>query len=123
DTLDAFGVHGVGGFLGAVLTGVFASAALFKHGSGSDLPLGNSGGWLIDGHFGQVGIQLVAALAATIYAFAATLVLVKVIDVTWGFCLDSAGEGEGLDRNQHGEVGFDLGPALECSPERAPHEP
>jgi ammonium transporter len=123
DSLDAFGVHGVGGFLGAVLTGVFASSVLFSRGSGGPLPLGNPGGWLPDGHFGQVGVQLVAALAAMAYAFAATLVLVKVIDMTWGFCLDSASEGEGLDRNQHGEVGFDLGPALELIPERPPHEP
>jgi len=123
DSLDAFGVHGVGGFLGAILTGVFAAGAMFKAASGSPLPLDNPGGWLVDGNFRQVGIQLVAALAAAAFAFAATLVLVKIIDVTWGFCLDSASEGEGLDRNQHGEVGFDLGLALELISERPPHEP
>jgi len=123
DALDAFGVHGAGGTLGAILTGVFAAGAMFKAASGSPLPLDNPGGWLVDGNFRQVGIQLVAALAAAAFAFAATLVLVKIIDVTWGFCLDSASEGEGLDRNQHGEVGFDLGLALELISERPPHEP
>jgi Amt family ammonium transporter len=111
DSLDAFGVHGVGGFLGAVLTGVFASAVYFKAGSGTDLP--NT----------SVGIQLIAALSAVVYSFAVTLILVKGIDVLWGFCLDPRAENEGLDRSEHGEVGFDLGPALDVVAERAPQEP
>jgi hypothetical protein len=51
------------------------------------------------------------------------MVLVKVIDLTWGFCLDDRSEGEGLDRSEHGEVGFDLGLALESVPEEPLHEP
>jgi ammonium transporter len=116
DSLDAFGVHGVGGFLGAVLTGVFASAVLVKAGTNIDLP----------GTFNNLPrplIQLLAALAASAYAFVGTVVLIKGIDLAWGFCLDPRSESEGLDRTQHGEVGFDLGPALESAPEHAPLEP
>jgi ammonium transporter len=114
DSLDAFGVHGVGGFLGALLTGVFASAALYKAGSGSDLPTTD---------MPRVLVQLTAASVAVVYAFGVTLVLVKGIDLVWGFCLDPRSESEGLDRSEHGEVGFDLGPALESAPETAPQEP
>jgi Amt family ammonium transporter len=118
DSLDAFGVHGVGGFLGALLTGVFANALLFKSGAGQDLPLKNPGGGSA-----QFVAQLVAASVSAIFAFGLTFVIVKVIDATWGFCLEDKSEGEGLDRTEHGEVGFDLGPALELVPERAPQEP
>src|SRR5436305_3066952 len=95
DSLDAFGVHGVGGFLGALLTGVLASSALVKAGTGEAL---SSGGWLYDGNFSKVGVQLLAASIAVIYSFAITFVLVKVIDLSWGFCLDARSENEGLDR-------------------------
>jgi hypothetical protein len=121
DSLDAFGVHGVGGFLGAVLTGVFASAALYKAGSGSDLadvvPL------LKSGAAGQVMVQLTAAVAAAAYGFVGSLVLVKVIDAVFGFTLEPRAEAEGLDANQHGEAGFDFGPHLDASPEHFLPEP
>ncbi len=110
DSLDAFGIHGVGGFLGAVLTGVFASATLFKAGSGSDLPATNA------------LIQLIAAAVAAAYAFVGTLVLVKGIDLACGFCLEARAEHEGVDRSEHGEVGFDFGPVLEVAAE-PPQEP
>jgi Amt family ammonium transporter len=116
DSLDAFGVHGVGGFLGAVLTGVFASAVLYKAGSGSDLPETLNG-------LPRVLVQLIAAGAAVVFAFSITFVIVKVIDSVWGFCLDPQAENEGLDRNQHGEVGFDLSLAYEQVPETPPTEP
>ncbi len=109
DSLDAFGVHGIGGFLGAVLTGFFANAALVKFGSGNDLPP-------TEGNMARPLVQLFAASVAVVYAFGLTLVLVKVIDMTWGFCADPKSEGEGLDRSQHGETGFDLGPELEMAP-------
>jgi hypothetical protein len=118
DSLDAFGVHGVGGFLGALLTGVFVSAALYKDGSGSDLPEVAVFGTQI-----RLLAQLVAAVVAVAYAFIVSLVLVKVIDLAWGFCLESRAETEGLDRSQHGEVGFDLGLALESVPEEPMLEP
>jgi Amt family ammonium transporter len=119
DSLDAFGVHGVGGLLGAVLTGVFASAVLYKAGCEGDI----SGGWLFDGYASQVGIQALAALATAGYAFVVSLVLAKAIDLTWGFCLDAGAESEGLDHSEHGEVGADLGPTLEAVPKKAAHEP
>jgi Amt family ammonium transporter len=119
DSLDAFGVHGVGGFLGAILTGFFASAVLYQHGSGSSDPVGK----LADGTLAQVGVQLLAALVAVVYSFVVSVVLVKAIDMTMGFCLEARAEGEGLDRNEHGEVGFDLGLALESTSETAPQEP
>ncbi|MGH7170868.1 MAG: ammonium transporter [Gemmataceae bacterium] len=109
DSLDAFGVHGVGGFLGAVLTGVFCSTAINAAGA--------------DGSFGQFKIQLTAALVAVVFAFAVTLVLVKAIDLAWGFCLEPQAENEGLDRNQHNEVGFDLTLAYEEASETPPTEP
>jgi ammonium transporter, Amt family len=121
DSLDAFGVHGVGGFLGAVLTGVFGSAVLFREGAG--LKDTDAVGKLADGHGAQVLVQLLAATVAVVYSFGLTFILVKAIDKIWGFCLDSKCEGEGLDRTEHGEVGFDLGPALDLAAERAPQEP
>jgi ammonium transporter len=122
DSLDAFGVHGIGGFLGALLTGVFASALAVKHSGGSLAP-DNSGGVLYDGHLGQIGIQLMAAVIAAAYAFLLTLALVKGIDMLFGFTLDAKSENEGVDRSEHGEVGFDLGLAMETVPERPAREP
>jgi ammonium transporter, Amt family len=121
DSLDAFGVHGVGGFLGAILTGVFANALLYKAGSGSDIP----SKLMLDGdRMGQIGVQLTAAGVAVAYSFVVTLVLVKVIDLLFGFTLEPRAEGDGLDHSQHGEVGFDLGLALETiDPEMAAQEP
>jgi Amt family ammonium transporter len=104
DSLDAFGVHGVGGFLGAVLAGFLASEVLVRAGSGSGLPAVTMPRPLV---------QLIAASIAVAYAFVVSLILVKIIDLTWGFCLDSKGENEGLDRTEHGEVGFDLSLATE----------
>jgi ammonium transporter len=120
DSLDAFGVHGVGGFLGAVLTGVFASLAFTQAGVGNTDPVGK----LADGRLAQIGVQLLAACVAVGFAFVVSLTLVKLVDVLCGgFCLDARAENEGLDRTAHGEVGFDLGPALELVPERPMQEP
>ncbi len=120
DSLDAFGVHGVGGFLGAVLTGVFASATLTQAGVGNTDPVGK----LADGQLAQIQVQLLAAVVAVVFAFVVSLVLVKAVDLLCGgFCLDARSENEGLDRVAHGEVGFDLGPSLESVPEKAPQEP
>jgi hypothetical protein len=123
DSLDAFGVHGVGGFLGALLTGALASAALWMNANGYTAADGIELGKVAQGWAAQLGMQLLAAVAAAVYGFVLTLVLVKVIDVVWGFNLDAKAEGEGLDRSEHGEVGFDLGPALEEVPEAPAHEP
>jgi ammonium transporter len=115
DSLDAFGVHGVGGFLGAILTGFFCSSAIDEKTVPNGLFLG--------GGFGQVGIQAVAAISAVVFAFGVSLVLFKLIDMGIGFTVDAKEETEGLDRTEHGEVGFDLGLALESVPEAPAHEP
>jgi ammonium transporter len=116
DSLDAFGVHGVGGFLGAVLTGIFAYAALYEAGSGNKLP-----GTFHD--LPRVLVQLIAASASVVFTFVLSVVLVKIIDLAWGFCLEPRAENEGLDRSQHGETGFDLSMAYEEAPEAPPQEP
>jgi Amt family ammonium transporter len=122
DSLDAFGVHAVGGFLGAVLTGVFASKVIVQNALLADKAT-IDGGLVPDGNSMQVLIQLIAALTAVFYTFVFTVVLVKGIDLAFGFTLAPKAETEGLDRSEHGEVGFDLGPALESAPERPALEP
>jgi ammonium transporter len=116
DSLDAFGVHGVGGFLGAVLTGVFCFKAVNSSGQPG----------LLDGAPGQVVTQLIAAVASAVFALVLSLVLVKLVDLLFGFVTDERSETEGLDRTEHGEVGFDLGGALEAalvaSPSAEPRE-
>jgi ammonium transporter len=118
DSLDAFGVHGVGGAVGAVLTGVFASAVLWKAGSGSTDDLGALGpsgtDWLA-----QVVAQVKAVAVTGLYAFTMTVVLVKLIDLVWGFCLDPQAEGAGLDLSEHGEAAFDHHMPVEEAPEHA----
>jgi hypothetical protein len=114
DSLDAFGVHGVGGFLGAILTGVFCAKAV--NAAGAD-------GLLAGGGVAQVVTQLLAAGSAVVFAFVLSLVLVKLVDALAGFTTDPRSETEGLDRTEHGEVGFDLGPTLELTPATAAAEP
>jgi ammonium transporter len=109
DSLDAFGVHGVGGLLGALLTGVFAAQVYWQAANG--FPATEELGKLNSGHVYQTGMQAVAALVSAGYAFLMTVVLVFLIDKVWGFGLDAEAESEGLDQSEHGEVGFDLGPA------------
>jgi ammonium transporter len=129
DSLDAFGVHGVGGFLGAVLTGVLASYALWNNANfGTDSVKYTAVGKLTDvlgtGRASQISVQLLAAAAAAAYGFVGTLVLVKVVDAVVGFGLDAKSETDGLDQSEHGEVGFDFGPSLAAiSSEAALHEP
>jgi ammonium transporter len=115
DSLDAFGVHGVGGFLGAVLTGVFCYKKVNEAGADGLIATG--------GETGQVVTQVIAAGASVIVAFVATLVLVKLVDVLFGFVTDPQSEVEGLDRTEHGEVGFDLGPTMEVGLSTAHTEP
>jgi ammonium transporter, Amt family len=99
DTLDAFGVHGVGGAVGALLTGVFASTAAN--------PDGKDG--LLYGGAGLLGEQLIGVLAAGAYAGAVTFVLLKVIDALVGLRVVGDEEREGLDAVLHGESGYTLG--------------
>jgi Amt family ammonium transporter len=94
DALDAWGVHGVGGALGALLTGAFASNAIN--------PLAH--GWLIDGNFGQMMIQIYDILGTFIWCGVVTYIILKVIDATIGLRVSKDVEIEGLDINLHGEV-------------------
>jgi Amt family ammonium transporter len=94
DSLDAFGVHGVGGTVGALLTGVLAVSAI-----GGD---GKSG--LIDGNPHQVLVQLYGVGCTIVYDAIVSLILLKVIDLAIGLRVDTDSEREGLDLNLHGEV-------------------
>jgi len=94
DSLDAFGVHGVGGTVGAILTGVFAVAWV-----GGE---GKSG--LIDGNPHQVIIQLYGVVVTIVYDVIASLILLKLVDVTVGLRVDAEVEREGLDLALHGEA-------------------
>jgi Amt family ammonium transporter len=99
DSLDAFGVHGVGGTLGAILTGVFATKAVNDGFNGG--PMG-----LLDGNVGQffnnfLGVLLTWALAAI-----ATFIILKIVDATIGLRVDQSDEVLGLDMTQHGEEAY-----------------
>ena len=98
DSLDAFGVHGVGGTLGAILTGVFATRAVSDMADGQ--PLG-----LIEGGSVIVG-QIAATAISWVVAIVVTFVLLKVLDATMGLRVAEAEEIEGLDLSQHGEEGY-----------------
>lgn len=93
DSLDAFGVHGIGGTFGAILTGVFAT-------------VGATG--LLAGNAKQLMIQLIAVLAAGAYAFIVTLVIAFVLDKTIGLRVDKEDEIMGLDQTQHSESGYNM---------------
>jgi Amt family ammonium transporter len=101
DSLDAFGVHGVGGTIGAILTGVFATrsvadAAIFK-----GKPLG-----LVDGNAALITGQIAAAVVTWVLAAIATLIILKVLDATMGLRVTQEQEVQGLDLSQHGEEGY-----------------
>jgi len=106
DTLDAFGVHGAGGTLGALLTGVFATN-LINSGlvdkAGKPLPLG----W-IDGNAGQVLNQAVGVAIAIGLAVVGTFLILKIVDVTIGVRASEEDEIQGLDLSMHGEDGYNL---------------
>lgn len=111
DSLDAFGIHGVGGVIGAILTGVFCSVALWQYGMGVDAE--TFPGVMKDGMMAQLKVQLIATVAAAVYAFVVTSILVLLIDKTIGFTVDAKDETMGLDLSQHGEVGVDVGPDVD----------
>jgi ammonium transporter len=120
DSLDAFGVHGVGGFLGAVLTGVFCSAVVNPPPADAVAGTGNG---LLFGNPSQLTTQFLAAAASAIFALGISLVLVKLIDNLVGFLASEKDEIEGLDRAEHGETGFDMGIGLDVAPALAGAEP
>ncbi len=99
DALDAFGIHGVGGALGAVLTGVFAAEVWGGHTG------------LIGGNSHLFIENIIGVLAAGAYSIVVTFVLLKAIDATIGLRVSKDEEREGLDTNMHGEEGYHMGGA------------
>jgi ammonium transporter, Amt family len=98
DSLDAFGVHGVGGFMGALFVGIFGSKLLNPDGVNGT----------IAGHPNQITIQLIAALTVVVYSIAGTWVLMYAIDKVVGFRMKRTQEIEGMDAGLHGEQGWML---------------
>jgi Amt family ammonium transporter len=94
DSLDVWGVHGVGGTWGAIATGIFANQAI-----------GGVNG-LLFGNPVQLGIQLVGVAATWGYAFGVSIVLFKVLDRVMGLCVTRDEEEVGLDISQHGEKAY-----------------
>jgi ammonium transporter, Amt family len=107
DSLDAFGVHGAGGTLGAILTGIFAvsviNPAFGADAAGKALPTGG-----LDGHWSQVLNQLAGVGIAWGMSAVGTLVLLFIVDKVIGLRVSAEDEGEGLDLSQHGEEGYDF---------------
>jgi Amt family ammonium transporter len=104
DSLDAFGVHGAGGTLGALLTGVFAVSAvnpIFKDAQGNTLASG-----LFEGNAHQMLNQLAGVTIAWVLAIVGTLVILKIVDITIGLRVPEEEEVQGLDLSQHGEEGY-----------------
>ena len=98
DSLDAFGVHGVGGTLGAILTGVFATRAAFDIGAGKELGLLEGGDVLT--------AQVIATAITWVFAAAVSFVLLKILDVTMGLRVSEREEIQGLDLSQHNDEGY-----------------
>jgi Amt family ammonium transporter len=102
DALDAFGVHGAGGTIGALLTGIFAQQVVNPI-FGAGKPVGG-----LDGHWSQVGNQLVGVLIAWGFALVGTIILLKITDMITGLRVTQEQEIEGLDISQHGEEAYNL---------------
>ncbi len=98
DSLDVFGVHAIGGIIGALLTGVFCAESLGGSGFGGE----------ITSISGQVGVQVIGILATVIYSGIASLVILKLIDAFIGLRVSEEQESEGLDLAQHDERGYNL---------------
>lgn len=96
DSLDAFGVHGVGGTLGTIMAGLFASIAINAAGANG----------LLFGNAKQLAIQAGSVVLVAVYSFIVSLVLFKVIDMVIGIRVNKDEETEGLDISQHGEAGY-----------------
>jgi Amt family ammonium transporter len=97
DSLDAFGIHGVGGILGAILTGIFADPSVNELGKG-----------LLYGNPGQLLTQIIAVVATFVYSAVATLLIFAVVKVVTGIRVHEEHEITGLDESQHGEKAYSL---------------
>jgi Amt family ammonium transporter len=98
DALDVFGVHGVGGTIGALATGLFASTAINAAGANG----------LFNGNPQQFVNQIIAVAATWIYAAVATFILLKVVDLVFGLRVNEKEEIAGLDASQHGELAYQI---------------
>jgi Amt family ammonium transporter len=104
DSLDAFGVHGAGGTIGALLTGIFASSVInpiFKDANGNVLPSG-----LFEGNAHQLLNQFVGVVIAWVLGIVGTLILLTIVDKVVGLRVTEEQETQGLDLSQHGEEGY-----------------
>jgi Amt family ammonium transporter len=97
DTLDVFACHGIGGIIGAVSVGLFATAMVNPAVSG-----------LFYGNAAQLGIQVLAVLVVAAFAFAGSYLLLKLVDVFSPLRVSAKEEDEGLDLSQHGEEAYQL---------------
>ena len=93
DALDSFGVHGVGGIVGAILTGIFVNTCL--GGQGSDFSMAQ-----------QVWIQFKSVIISLVWSSVVSLVTYFVIDKVWGLRVTEEEEEEGLDKTSHGESAY-----------------
>jgi Amt family ammonium transporter len=112
DSLDVFGVHGAGGTIGALLTGVFATRVInpiYRDAAGNPLPVG-----LVDGNSVQILNQLIGVGITISLAVIGSYVLLKIVDAVIGLRVSEAEEISGLDLSQHGEDGY--APELELAP-------
>ncbi|MBV9075554.1 MAG: ammonium transporter [Acidobacteria bacterium] len=104
DSLDAFGVHGAGGTIGALLTGIFATSAInpiYHDAQGKVLPAG-----VVEGNWGQLLNQFIAVAIAWVIAIVGTLIILKIVDLVIGLRVPAEHEVQGLDVTQHGEEGY-----------------
>lgn len=101
DSLDAFGVHGIGGTLGAILTGVFATRACWNIDNGNPLGLIEGGSRVMTG-------QIVAVVVTWVYSIVVTFILLRLVDAMIGLRVDEATERAGLDVSLHDEEGYIL---------------
>jgi Amt family ammonium transporter len=106
DALDAFGIHGAGGTLGALLTGVFATSAInevFSDSEGNALPVG-----LLEGNVGQFFNQAAGVLITIVIAGVGTYIILKIVNAIIGLRVSENDEITGLDLSQHGEEGYNM---------------
>jgi len=97
DSLDAFGIHGIGGMLGAILTGIFADPSINAAGRG-----------LLYGNPGQLLIQIKAVVATVVYSGVVTFIIFMIVKLLTGVRVESEHEVTGLDESQHGEKAYNL---------------
>jgi Amt family ammonium transporter len=98
DSLDAFGVHGIGGIVGALLTGVFSATAL----GGAGLGDGN------ETILAQVVAQAIGVVATIVYTGIVTFILLKLVQTAMGLRVEEEDESQGLDISEHDETGYNL---------------